>query len=103
MMAFEGKPDLVDSRVDTFEHHGVLQNYLAAMNILDAPAVLDSYRIDHVLVQEQQPLGVLLANLPGWRIMSREPCTGSDCVLFVRTETALPPAAPASAALPVGR
>ncbi len=65
MMAFEGKPDLVDSRVDTFEHHGVLQNYLAAMNILDAPAVLDSYRIDHVLVQEQQPLGVLLANLPG--------------------------------------
>lgn len=94
MMAFEGKPDLVDSRIDTFEHHGVLQNYLAAMNLQDAPAVLDYYRIDHVLVQQEQPLGVLLAALPGWRLVAQEPDEGSNYALFERVAVAgYPPSA----------
>src|SRR5262249_46977084 len=68
MMAFESKPTLIDSRLDTFEHHGVLQNYLGAMNLSQPLEVLDHYRVDHALLLDGQPLAYLLQHTPGWSL-----------------------------------
>ena len=64
LRAFESWTSLIDSRLDTFEHHGVLQNYLSAMSQVDPLQVLDRYKIDHVLVLEQQPLASTCSNAP---------------------------------------
>lgn len=83
-MVFDGKSPFVDSRVDIFEHHGVFQNYLLAMNVVDPLAVLDRYRIDHVLVLDGQPLSYLLKRTLGWKEVTREPSSQGDYVLFTR-------------------
>ncbi len=84
MMAFESKPSLIDSRVDTFEHHGVLQNYLAAMNLDKSLEILDFYRVDHALLAEGQPLAYLLEHVPGWSVLMREKNADSEYVLLVK-------------------
>ena len=84
-MAFESKPSLIDSRLDTFEHHGVLQNYLAAMNGVDSLAVLNHYNIDHVLILKNQPLAGVLDHAPGWSVESREVTSDGLYVLFAKT------------------
>lgn len=71
-LAFEGKPDFMDSRVDTFEHHGVFQDYLDIARIKRPLELLDRYKIDHVLFQEQSPLVYLLERTPGWKVTLRE-------------------------------
>jgi hypothetical protein len=83
-MAFDSKSSFVDGRVDTFEHHGVFQDYLKAMNVLAAFEVLDHYRIDHVLVQSRQPLSYLLKHTPGWKETMREKSEAEDYVLYAR-------------------
>lgn len=85
MMAFESRPSLIDSRVDTFEHHGVLQNYLAAMNLDKSLEVLDFYRVDHALLAEGQPLAYLLEHVPGWSVLMREKIADSEYVLLAKT------------------
>jgi hypothetical protein len=85
MMAFESKPSLIDSRVDTFEHHGVLQNYLAAMNLDKSLEILDFYRVDHALLAEGQPLAYLLEHVPGWSVLMREKTADSEYVLLGKT------------------
>ncbi len=82
MMAFEAKPTLVDSRLDTFEHHGVLQNYLGAMNLSQPIEVLDHYRVNHALLLDGQPLAYLLQHTPGWTILQREKTDAGDFLLF---------------------
>lgn len=94
-MAFESKPAFIDSRLDTFEHHGVLQNYMAAMNLNDSLAVLDYYRIDHVLVLEPQPIAYLLKHTSGWQIARREQVGPQTFVLFARVPDAAPTERPA--------
>jgi hypothetical protein len=83
-MAFEAKSAFVDSRIDTFEHHGVFQDYLRAMNLIDSLEVLDRYRIDHVLVLETQPISYLLKHTPGWRVTKRENCGTGHYVMYTR-------------------
>ena len=83
-MAFESRPDFIDSRLDTFEHHGVLQNYMAAMNLVDPLEVLDHYNIDHVLVLEQQPIAYLLKHTPGWQLASQEKVGQETYVLYAQ-------------------
>jgi hypothetical protein len=77
VMAFESKSSYIDSRLDTFEHHGVLKDYLEAMRIQQPLEVLDRYGIDHVLFPEHTPLAYLLERMPGWRVEKREG-EGSD-------------------------
>jgi hypothetical protein len=84
MMAFESKSSMIDSRLDIFEHDKVLQRYLSAMNVIDSLEVLDYYRIDHVLVQERQPISYLLRHTAGWRLVRTEKATPDDYVLFAR-------------------
>ena len=85
MMAFESRPSLIDSRVDTFEHHGVLQNYLGAMNLDQSLEVLDFYRVDHALLAEGQPLAYLLQHTPGWSVLMREKTGEADYILLAKT------------------
>ena len=90
MMTFKSKPDFLDSRIDTFEHHGVLAAYLQAMYIVRPLEVFDQYRVDHVLVTDAMPVAYLLKRTPGWTIIQQEK-TGTDLyVMFART-----PGAPA--------
>ena len=77
IMAFDSKASYIDSRLDTFEHHGVLKDYLEAMRIQQPLEVLDRYGIDHVLFPEHTPLAYLLERMPGWRVEKREG-EGSD-------------------------
>ena len=89
MMAFESRPSFIDSRLDTFEHHGVLQDYLGAMNQVGPLQILDRYKIDHVLVLQEQPIAYLLERTPGWTIARREQTTGGEFVLLSRGAAAL--------------
>jgi hypothetical protein len=90
MMTFKSKPDFLDTRLDTFEHHGVLSAYLQAMYVIRTLEVFDQYRVDHVLVTDDMPVAYLLKRTPGWTIVQQEK-TGKDLyVLFART-----PGAPA--------
>jgi hypothetical protein len=85
MMAFESRPSLIDSRVDTFEHNGVFQNYLAAMNLDKSLEVLDFYRLDHALLATGQPLDYLLERTPGWAVLMREKIGEGEYILLVKT------------------
>ncbi len=72
MMIFNGKPTFVDSRNDTFEHHGILQKFLEIGNLREPLKLLDLYRIDHVLIQANSPLSYVLERSEGWRVTQRE-------------------------------
>ncbi len=90
LLAFEGKPDFVDTRWDTFVHHGVMQDYLSIKFLGNSLALLDQYKIDHVLMRSGEPLSYLLQRVPGWRV-DRTEGTGDDtCLLFSRTPAATP-------------
>jgi hypothetical protein len=94
MMTFKSKPDFLDTRLDTFEHHGVLAAYLQAMYVIRTLEVFDQYRVDHVLVTDEMPVAYLLKRTPGWTIIQQEK-TGKDLyVMFART-----PGAPAGSSL----
>ncbi|MGC2613262.1 MAG: hypothetical protein WA354_04460, partial [Terracidiphilus sp.] len=90
MMTFKSKPNFIDSRFDTFEHHGVLAAYLQAMYLVRTIEVFDQYNVDHVLVTDAMPVAYLLKRTPGWTIVKEEK-TGQDLyVMFARA-----PGAPA--------
>jgi len=90
MMAYMGKPDFIDSRFDTFEHHGILQDYLPAMYAQDSLRILDKYRIDHVLVMKSMPLSYLLSHTGGWHVVAREG-TGAETFVLYACDAASPP------------
>ncbi len=83
-MAFDSRSPFIDSRFDTFEHHGVLRDYLSAMYILEPLKVLDQYRIDHVLMMDTMPLAYLLARTPSWHEIKREKIAEGTCLTFAR-------------------
>jgi hypothetical protein len=83
-MAFDSKANFIDSRIDTFEHHGILQDYLKTMSMVDSLELLDRYRIDHVLVLNAQPLSYLLKHTQGWKETMREKRDSDSYVLYAR-------------------
>jgi len=80
MMDFNAKPTFVDTRWDTFEHHGVLKDYLDILHFAEPLKLLDKYRFDHVLCRQDWPLAYLLERTPGWRIEKSE---GPETDLYV--------------------
>ncbi len=90
LMDFYSKPTFIDTRWDTFEHHGVMKDFVDIVHLHDSLRLLDQYRIDHVLIEEDQPLAYLLERTPGWSIARKEGDGQNLCVLFAR------PAAPTS-------
>jgi hypothetical protein len=67
VMAMQGKRSFVDTRIDTFEHHGIFGDYLDTVSIRRPLENLAKYRIDHVLVRKETPLTYLLRHTKGWR------------------------------------
>jgi hypothetical protein len=88
LMDFNAKPTILDTRYDTFEHHGVLKDYLAIMNFQEPFTLLDKYRIDHVLIYENTQLSYLLEHTPGWRVEKREGAGDNSFMLFARDSNA---------------
>jgi hypothetical protein len=89
MLAFQSKPDFVDSRNDTFEHHGVLWQFVAIENLQSPFRLLNSNRIDHVLTHANTPLAFALEHSGGWRVKTQEGVGDNACELFVRVPGAV--------------
>jgi hypothetical protein len=77
-------PVFMDSRIDIFDLHGVMADYLQAVRINDSLAILDRYRIGCVFISPNTPLSYLLLHNPGWQVQYQDP----TAILLVR---ALPP------------
>jgi hypothetical protein len=85
MMDFYSKSPMVDTRWDTFEHHGEMQDYLDIMRVREPLKLLDKNRIDHVLIPGSWSLALLLEDTPGWQVARREGSGDDAYVLFART------------------
>lgn len=59
-------PVFIDSRVDIFEYNGVFADYIDTVRIKNPLGLLDRYRIDAVLFEQDTPLAYLLLRTPGW-------------------------------------
>lgn len=84
MLAFQSKPEFLDSRNDTFEHHGVLQQFLEIENLHNPLSLLDRNRIDHVLTRANGLLAFALEHSSGWQVVTREGVGDNAYVLFAR-------------------
>jgi hypothetical protein len=84
-LAFNSKPDFMDTRFDTFEEHGEFRDYLEIMHFHEPFKILDKYRIDHALLVADMPLAFLLEHSPGWRLELREGQGDRTYELFART------------------
>lgn len=85
MMAFQSKPSYIDSRFDTFEHHGEFADYLRVMYGVRTLEIFDKYRIDHVLMQENDAPSYTLSRTPGWTVVKREKTADGNYLTFART------------------
>ncbi|MDE3199335.1 MAG: hypothetical protein KGN79_00315 [Acidobacteriota bacterium] len=84
MMTFMGKPDFYDTRVDIFEHNGILQDYLKVIQVDNAFQLLDKYKIDHVLVMKKMAISYVLSRSTGWRLTGTEGKEDQTFVMFER-------------------
>jgi hypothetical protein len=60
-------PVFIDSRVDIFEHEGILADYLAATNLHNTLEILDKHAIRYVLFPKTAPIAYMLRHLPAWK------------------------------------
>jgi len=90
MMAFESKPSFMDTRFDSFEHLGVMQDSSSIVQSYDALELLDKYRVDHALVKDDQPIAYLLQHTPGWSLTQRENAWEGEYLLFARNPITAP-------------
>ena len=84
VMAFESRSSFIDSRLDIFEHEGILAAYLDAMTVHKPFELLEREHIDHVLVSAQAPLGYVLQHSSAWREVGREGSGPETYVLWAR-------------------
>lgn len=94
MMAFQGKPSFIDSRFDSFDQAGIMDEYGRIMAGDNAIELMKKYRVDHALTMTNHPITYLLERSPGWKVIAREKAWDGDYVLFAKTAD-LPSAAPA--------
>jgi hypothetical protein len=92
MMAWQERSSFIDSRFDSFEHAGVMQDYGLIVQGHDAFALMDKYHIDHALLKDDLALTYLLEHTPGWQIIQREKAWEGEYLLFAKTGPASPPA-----------
>lgn len=94
MMDLESRPIAFDTRLDVYEHAGVLPDYMAVIKGMYLFEFIDRYRIDHALVQESTPIAYLLKHAPNWHIVMRETAWDrDDYVLFAKVSNSSPGAA----------
>jgi hypothetical protein len=85
LMDFNGKPSFIDTRWDIFEHHGEMKDFINILRLHDSLDLLDKYRIDHVLVRQDESLSYLLEHTRGWSILRQEGTGHDQYTLFART------------------
>lgn len=75
-------PVMIDSRVDIFEEHGIVKDYLDFLSLQRPVDVLEKYDIRYVLLDATSPQASFLKNAPGWR------CSYADkvAVVFIRDD-----------------
>lgn len=89
-MDFESKASFIDSRFDTFEHHGVLQDFLSIAAVQDPLRLISKYKVDHVLMDKDAPLTHLLEQTPGWHVVRQEGSGDGAYELLVHVDDAGP-------------
>ncbi|HZB88105.1 MAG TPA: hypothetical protein VE291_05565, partial [Terracidiphilus sp.] len=101
MMAFEHKSSFIDSRFDSFDQVGVMDEYGRVMAANDALDLMKKYRVDHALVKDNQPIAYMLERAPGWQVVMREKAWEGEYILFAgdsgassSTTPRIPPAPP---------
>jgi hypothetical protein len=73
----------IDGRSEPYESSGVLADYLQVADLKPAAfSVLDSYGIGTCLLQQDEPLAIVLAHHPDWRKVYMDDAN----VIFVRTK-----------------
>lgn len=102
MMAFQKKPSFIDSRFDSFDQVGVMDEYGKIMAGNDAIELMKKYHVDHALAMDEDPISYLLEHSPGWKVIGREKAWQGEYVLFAKvadvpssTPTCPPAALPA--------
>jgi hypothetical protein len=85
MMALESKPSFIDTRFDSFEHLGVMQESQSITQGFKALELFDKYRVDHALVKDNQPITYLLEHTPGWTLTQHEKAWEGEYLLFAKT------------------
>lgn len=94
IMDWEHRSTFIDSRDDTFEHHGVLKDYLDMIRMNNTFELMDKYHIDHALISSTDALAYLFSHAPGWTLVRSEGPAGGSFLLYART-----PGSPAGASL----
>jgi hypothetical protein len=84
IMDFNSKPTFIDTRWDTFEHHGIMKDFIDILHLQNSLALLDKYRIDHVLLRKSEPFCYLLERTPGWKVLRTEGSGNDQYELFAR-------------------
>lgn len=85
MMDFIGKSTFIDTRWDTFEHHGVMQDYLGIVGIKDPARLLEKYRIDHAILSKNEPIAYVLEHTAGWKVIQDESVGTDEYLLLENT------------------
>jgi hypothetical protein len=85
MMAFHGKPSFIDSRFDSFDQVGVMDEYGKIMAGNDAIELMKKYKVDHALAMDNHPISYLLEHSPGWTVVRREKAWEGEYILFAKT------------------
>lgn len=85
LMDFDGKPTFIDTRWDIFEHHGEMKDFIDILRLQNSLALLDKYRIDHVLIRQDEPLAYLLDHLQNWKVVRQEGSGHEEYTLFERS------------------
>lgn len=88
MMAFNGKPSFIDTRWDIFEHHGEMRDFIAMLRLNNSLCLLDKYKIDHVLIRQDEALAYLLDHTAGWTVVRQEGSDHDQYTLFARNPAA---------------
>ena len=84
IMDFNSKPTFIDTRWDTFEHHGIMKDFIAILHCENSLSLLDTYHIDHVLLRKSEPLSYLLERTPGWKVLGTEGSGADQYEFFAR-------------------
>src|ERR1700733_10192841 len=84
IMDFNSKPTFIDTRWDTFEHHGIMKDFIDILHLQNSLGLLDKYHIDHVLLRKSEPLSYLLERTPGWKVLGTEGSGKDQYEFFAR-------------------
>lgn len=94
MMDFQGKPTFIDSRFDSFEHAGMMQEFRDMADGTQLFPLMAKYKVDHVLYKDDTVVAKLLQQSPEWKVIRREKAWQGEYILFEKAPALAVPTAP---------